>query len=157
VVEPTAMDRAEALRELKRKLDVMPDDGDWMTWGRWFLADPATRAISPFSKMTLAEYVEIRIEEHTAESLAEAERLAAGPLHEKAHALAASYRVWTNALALAQTGKPGEAEPLFRERLTSLRGAVAADNPILADALAGLTSSLLDQGKHVEAEPFARE
>ena len=46
--------------------------------GRRFLADPATRTISPFSKITVPQYIENRIKENTAESLAEAERLAYG-------------------------------------------------------------------------------
>ena len=47
-----------------------------MVWGRWFLADPAMRTISPFSKITVPQYIENRINENTAESLAEAEQLA---------------------------------------------------------------------------------
>jgi len=42
------------------------------------LADPLRRTISPFSKITVPEYIERRIKENTAESLAEAERLAFG-------------------------------------------------------------------------------
>jgi hypothetical protein len=47
-------------------------------WGHWFLADPATRTISPFSQLTIPQYIEDRIKENTAESLDEAERLATG-------------------------------------------------------------------------------
>jgi hypothetical protein len=46
--------------------------------GRWLLADPLTRTIAPYSEITVPEYIERRIKEHTAESLAEAERLAFG-------------------------------------------------------------------------------
>jgi hypothetical protein len=46
--------------------------------GRWFLADPSTRTISPFSKITVPQYTENRIKENTAESLAEAKPLAFG-------------------------------------------------------------------------------
>jgi hypothetical protein len=55
-------------------------DNDWVIWGRWFLADPSTRTISPFSKVTIAQYVENLLEENdpTVISLDEAESLAAG-------------------------------------------------------------------------------
>ena len=48
---------------------------DWVTWGRWFLAKPDTETISPHSSMTLAEYVENRIESGTTEAVEECERL----------------------------------------------------------------------------------
>jgi hypothetical protein len=46
--------------------------------GRWFLADRSTRTISPFSKVTVPEYIENRIKDNRAESLNEAEQLAVG-------------------------------------------------------------------------------
>lgn len=49
-----------------------------LLWGHWFLADHATRAISPFSQLTIPQYIEDRIKENTAESIDEAERLAFG-------------------------------------------------------------------------------
>jgi len=49
-----------------------------MAMVRWFMADPSARTISPFSKVTVPEYIENRTKENTAESLAEAERLASG-------------------------------------------------------------------------------
>jgi hypothetical protein len=55
-----------------------PTDDDWATWGRWFLADRSTRTISPFSKITIPDYIENRIKENTQASLDEAEMLAVG-------------------------------------------------------------------------------
>ena len=49
-----------------------------MMWGRWFLSDRADRAISPFFKITVSEYVRNRIQGNTLESLDEAEQLALG-------------------------------------------------------------------------------
>lgn len=49
-----------------------------VTWGRWLLGDRATRTISPFSKITVPEYIENRIKEKTPQSLNEAEQLAVG-------------------------------------------------------------------------------
>ena len=64
--------------QLSQKLNQEPGDDDWVVWGRWFLADRATRTISPFSKITVPQYIENRIKEKTAPSLDEAEQLAVG-------------------------------------------------------------------------------
>jgi WD40 repeat protein/Flp pilus assembly protein TadD len=76
--EVTHLDRNETISQLRQTLNQQPDDDEWAHWGRWFLADPATRTISPFSTMTVPQYIENRIKEDTDASLAEAERLAAG-------------------------------------------------------------------------------
>ncbi len=76
--EPLNEDAISVLKEIKNQLDRESTDNDWVVWGRWFLADRTTRTISPFSKITVPEYIEDRIKENTAESLAEAERLAVG-------------------------------------------------------------------------------
>ena len=78
VLEATRLPRLETIKQIREKLSHEPGDDDWVVWGRWFLADPATRTISPFSKITVPQYIENRIKESTAESLAEAEQLAYG-------------------------------------------------------------------------------
>ena len=78
VLEETKLDRVAFLHRLKTKLSSDPDDGLWGTWGRWFLADPSARIVSPFSTVTLPQYVQSMIEEHTSGSLDEAEGLAHG-------------------------------------------------------------------------------
>ena len=78
VLEPTKLNRVETINRIRQKLNQEPEDGDWAVWGRWFLADCATRTISPFSKITVPHYIENQIKENTAESLAEGERLAYG-------------------------------------------------------------------------------
>lgn len=78
VSEATRLPRPETIEWIREKLDHELGDDDWVVWGRWFLADPATRTISPFSKITVAQYIENRIKENTAKSLAEAERLVYG-------------------------------------------------------------------------------
>jgi WD40 repeat protein/tRNA A-37 threonylcarbamoyl transferase component Bud32 len=55
MLEQTKLNRGEALSELRRKLNAAPDEDDWAQWGRWFLADPATRTISPLSRATIPE------------------------------------------------------------------------------------------------------
>ena len=77
VLEPAKLNPAETIHRIKQELDHAADD-DWAIWGRWFLADRATRTISPFSKITIPEYIENLIYEHTTTSLDEAEQLAYG-------------------------------------------------------------------------------
>jgi WD40 repeat protein/class 3 adenylate cyclase/tRNA A-37 threonylcarbamoyl transferase component Bud32 len=71
-------DPADALKEIKDQLSRESAENDWVIWGRWFLADRSTRTISPFSKITVPEYIQNRIKERTAASLDEAEALAFG-------------------------------------------------------------------------------
>ena len=78
VLQPTKLNRVEVLNQIRQRLNQEPGDDDWVVWGRWFLADRATRTISPFSKITVPEYIENRIKEKTLQSLDEAEPLAAG-------------------------------------------------------------------------------
>jgi WD40 repeat protein/serine/threonine protein kinase len=78
ILEPTRLNRAEVLNQIRQKLSREPDDDDWVVWGRWYLADRATRTICPFSKLTVPKYIENRIEEMTPQSLDEAEELAVG-------------------------------------------------------------------------------
>ena len=56
VLEPTGQDPATVIGRIRRQLEQAPGNDDWVVWGRWFLADRATRTISPFSKVTIPEY-----------------------------------------------------------------------------------------------------
>jgi WD40 repeat protein len=56
LLENTSLERAETLKEIRRRLDIEREDSDWIFWGRWLLADRATRTISPFSKITVPEF-----------------------------------------------------------------------------------------------------
>jgi len=78
ILEQTKLPRPETLKQIREKLSRESSDDDWVVLGRWLLADPLTRTISPFSKIAVPEYIERRIKENTAESLVEAERLAFG-------------------------------------------------------------------------------
>jgi WD40 repeat protein len=77
-LEQTQLIGAGVLKELRQRLQQEPDDNAWSHRGRWFLENSPTRAISPFSTVTAAEYIEERIRENTPESLAQAERMAEG-------------------------------------------------------------------------------
>jgi serine/threonine protein kinase len=78
VLQPTHLNRSEIINRIRQELNQEAGNDDWVVWGRWFLADPATRTISPFSTQTVPEYIENRIKEDTSQSLDEAGRLAAG-------------------------------------------------------------------------------
>jgi WD40 repeat protein len=68
----------DVLASIRTELAATRSDDDMVRWGRWFLADRNARSISPFSSVTLPQYIEKRLQEKTPESLAEAEWLAAG-------------------------------------------------------------------------------
>jgi WD40 repeat protein len=78
VLEETKLNRGEVIKQIREKLSHEPDDDHRVVWGRWFLADPSTRTISPYSELTVPEYIENRMKENTFASLAEAEELAFG-------------------------------------------------------------------------------
>lgn len=67
---------ATELLALKRQLAESSVATVWTRWAQWFFADSATRTISPFSEVTVPDYVQNRIRENTLESLQEAVRLA---------------------------------------------------------------------------------
>jgi hypothetical protein len=77
-LKPVARNRMEFLSRIRQELAQASDHSDWVVWGRWFLADPATRTVSPFSKITVAEYIKNRVREGTIDFLEEAESLAFG-------------------------------------------------------------------------------
>jgi WD40 repeat protein/tRNA A-37 threonylcarbamoyl transferase component Bud32 len=58
VLEPTRLNRANTINQIRRELNQEPEADDWMVWGRWFLADPAARTISPFSTIRVSDHVE---------------------------------------------------------------------------------------------------
>ncbi len=46
---------AKVFDALRRELAALPDDAPYVEWGRWFLADRATRSIAPGFTITPAE------------------------------------------------------------------------------------------------------
>jgi WD40 repeat protein len=63
LLEPTRLDRAQTVTQTRQDLKNRPDNGDGVMWGRWLLANRATRTISPFSSLTVPVYIENRIHE----------------------------------------------------------------------------------------------
>jgi eukaryotic-like serine/threonine-protein kinase len=78
ILEQTGMDRANAVAQVRETLKSKPEQEDGVMWGRWLLADRFSRNISPFSSITLLQYVDNEINECTPESLEEAAQLALG-------------------------------------------------------------------------------
>jgi WD40 repeat protein/serine/threonine protein kinase len=78
VLESVVSDRAASLNQIRQELASRRDEEEWVRWGRWLLADRFTRSMSPFSNLTISEYVQNRIKQNTAESLDEAEKIAFG-------------------------------------------------------------------------------
>jgi tetratricopeptide (TPR) repeat protein len=76
LLQPSRLKRAEVMARLRRELNASASNDDWSIWGRWFLSDPAARAISPFSTETLAHYIDDRIAEGTDDSFSLGEQAA---------------------------------------------------------------------------------
>jgi hypothetical protein len=66
---------AEEFMKLKEELTKNAATDFYTRWARWFCGDGHNRTISPFSSVTVPDYVQRRIEENTIESLQEAIRL----------------------------------------------------------------------------------
>ncbi|MDA1275590.1 MAG: M60 family metallopeptidase [Verrucomicrobia bacterium] len=63
------------LQVVKRQLAGSSSQDVWTRWAKWFLADRAARTISPFSDITVPDYIQRRIEGNTLDGLHEAVRL----------------------------------------------------------------------------------
>jgi WD40 repeat protein/predicted Ser/Thr protein kinase len=126
----------KTLDKIRQDLKTMPDNDDWVIWGRWFLADPATRTISPFSKITIPEYIEDRIKEHTAEPLDGAEQAA---------------------FELVVHGKYPQAEELYRQALAAQERILGKDHPDTLKTMDDLAALLDASGKKDEAAHLRKE
>jgi len=63
------------LKTWQHRLSTSTASDVWTRWANWFYADPAGRTISPFSTMSIAEYVQRRVEENRLDGLKEAVKL----------------------------------------------------------------------------------
>lgn len=78
-------DRAKRLAAIRKQVAELPAEDRWAQIARWFLAEPRTRTISPYSFVKVTDYVERRAKENTFEKLKEA--VAASPADAVVHAL----------------------------------------------------------------------
>jgi WD40 repeat protein len=116
---------------IRKELAAAPLEGPFVEWGRWFLADRATRPVGPGLKITPAEAMAL-----------------AGP----DPLLAMKNR----ANVLKDEGNYAEAEPLFRQALAQEIVLHGESSMTVADRRAGLSQTLVALGKFEEAEELAR-
>jgi WD40 repeat protein/serine/threonine protein kinase len=150
LLEPTRLNPADVINQIRQELNREPDNDDWVVWGRWFLADPFTRTISPFSKQTVPQYIEDRITEKTAESLEEAGQLAGDndPLLKRIAEALSTLKQTTHAAtlkrdadALVAQGKFAEAETKYDEALAAGRKVSGSDVPATLPAMNPVANS----------------
>jgi len=67
-LEPSILDPAQ----LRQQLQKLSGNDDLSRFGRWIAANPSTRAVDPFSTITVPEFVAARLKENTADSIQEA-------------------------------------------------------------------------------------
>jgi WD40 repeat protein len=160
MLEATKFNRGDILNQIRQRLTQESDDDQWVRWGRWFLGDPATRTISPFSRITVSEYNESRIKEGSIASLAEAERLASGDaklserIAEARGTLEQKSRLqklWQEADALAAQGKFTQAQPQYAEALDLSGKLNGREHPLTLQAMANLANVYFSLGHHREA------
>jgi tetratricopeptide (TPR) repeat protein len=164
-IEKTQLNRLEVLSQLRQQFNQDPADNDWVVWGRWFLADPSTRTISPFSPITIREFIEHRLQECTAESLDDAERLAGvdsellrriSEGRKRARAAYLESRIQeSTTTSLDEAERLAEGNVDLLRRISQARKTIEENNrPMVLKAQADLLAS---QGKLIEAEPLYRQ
>jgi eukaryotic-like serine/threonine-protein kinase len=94
-VEETRLDRAKTIAQIRQDLNDRPGTADGVMWGRWLLSDPAQRTISPFSVITVSNYIEERIADQTLKAPDEIELLAYGNAEQR-------QRIWASRQRLLQ-------------------------------------------------------
>jgi WD40 repeat protein len=72
-LEETRLDRVSTINETRRRLAATAGNDPWLVFGRWLLADPATRTISPFGQITMREFVARRLEDGSTDAIEDAE------------------------------------------------------------------------------------
>jgi tetratricopeptide (TPR) repeat protein len=164
---------AKALDAIRRELASQRPDAPYVEWGRWILADRATRPIGPGFKITTAEAEELNSDTSERDLRAldrranELERIGqfaeAGEIARQGLELARQSRggesrvtaYWAQRLAwiLIQAKQPAEAEPAARAAIAIRERLLDADDPVLALVRQRLGWALLDQQRHAEAEP----
>jgi eukaryotic-like serine/threonine-protein kinase len=130
------------------------------------MGDPFNRTISPFSKVTVSQYIENRFNENNLESLVEVEKLANGDptiVHQisEARRLIEAATQATELEAQARTliaqGKLKEAESQLREVLATCRRLWTNDPAKWESSLSSLVEVLRREGKYLEGEQLFNE
>ncbi|HUC85705.1 MAG TPA: tetratricopeptide repeat protein, partial [Candidatus Acidoferrales bacterium] len=160
LLEPTRLSAAEVINRLRQELNRTSNDDDWVVWGRWLLADPATRTISPFSRQTVPEYIEERLTEGTTESFDEAERAAGendlllkriAQARDNLELSSRALMLKHDADTLVAQGKLPEAEAKYSEVLDIDRKVRGPEHPDTIRAMHDLADSYYSLGRGSEA------
>jgi Tol biopolymer transport system component len=151
LLEPTHLDRAETINQIRQTLNQASDDDEWVQWGRSFLADTAARTISNSKKLKVLEYIENRIRENTAASLAEAESLALGNTELSERITQARKTLDQTTRAVVMQGKLAESEMKYREALEISRNVNGPEHPATLQAMKGLAYFYCSVGRNKEA------
>jgi tetratricopeptide (TPR) repeat protein len=166
IIETTSLNRAQTIAQIRQDLNGQPDAADGVLWGRWLLADRATRTISPFSKVAVPEYIETRIKENTAASLAEAKMLAAGNpelseriarAHSAPEQTNRAVRLKKEAVTPVGQGKLADAETKYREALETSRKVNGPEHPNTLNAMRNLANFYCSVGRDREAIALLEE
>jgi eukaryotic-like serine/threonine-protein kinase len=149
ILQPIGQNPAVFLDQLRTTLNQTTNQGDWVVWGRWFLADPFTRAISPYSSMSLPEYIENRIQENIPASIDQAQWLALGNpgLLERVSAARMLVEIENEAATLAGLNQLAEAEGKYRQLLALNRKEFATDPRKWRSSVEGLADVLVREQK----------
>lgn len=94
-IEPLGRSSIEIFKEIERETANNVSGHGWAALVQWFLQDRSTRTISPFCKLTMAEYVNNCIKENTKGSLQEAERLGGSDIKSRLQAVRSSQQAAT--------------------------------------------------------------
>jgi tetratricopeptide (TPR) repeat protein len=158
------------LDQIRQTLSEQPSSDGWLILGRWFLADCTTRTISPFSQITVPEWIERRFNDRKMASLSELEQLAmqtqdAVLLERVSHARLALQKAesarmqaqmlnsyaWISATSTREDLRSGRAAVALAER-----AAIATDrrDPAILDTLA---AAWAEAGRFEEAVRVQRE
>lgn len=143
VVEPTKLDRGKIMNQIRQRLNQQPDDGDWIRWGRWLLADRETRTISPFARVTIPEYRERQAERRGLDDWCKA-----AALGESKGLNAVS---WLLATSPAAEVRDGHLAVALAEKVVA---ATERKNPAMLDTLA---AACAEAGQFSRAQSLERE
>jgi WD40 repeat protein/serine/threonine protein kinase/tetratricopeptide (TPR) repeat protein len=162
-LEGVAKDAAssELFKRVREALDQESADNDWRLWGQWFLADRSKRTISPFSKVTVPEWIAHRIRDDTTNTLREAKVVAASTGNTDALAqVDSALSAWAlieQGDALSGERKFAQAEGKYREALAIRRKVFGNQDEEVAIVFDSLARVLEVQGKFADAEGTLRE
>ena len=131
----SAADEVARIDEVRRELSALPNDAPFVEWGRWFLAESATRSIAPGFTIMAGEARKI------AEEMAAIEPLQALTLRSN---------------QLRRQKKWAEAEAVDRQALEFVRARDGQESKAVSDQMIRLAQTLVLGGKFVEAETLAR-